>query len=189
MTLTLARLLPEDDPNPNPNQVLNSLDALKKTHRFDWLVEMCTQYQDDDDLDNKAYDDARATTDIRRRKPDGGGGGSGDGGDPKDTRALRRVKGIETASCCLSLINAIISFPESLADRSGLRSEFINLSMLDVLRLRPKCPGSQTPKRPPTSLERHICLLGAGPCAPGGAPLLRGCRKERQFYEGLAHAL
>ena len=144
--------------------MLDSLDALKKTHRFDWLVEMCTHYQDDDDLDNKAYDDARATTDIRRRKPDGGGGGTDDGGDPKDTRALRRVKGIETASCCLSLINAIISFPESLADRSRLRSEFIHLSILDVLRLRPKCPKSQPPERPPTSLEAHSLAEGWPVC-------------------------
>ena len=158
--------------------MIDSLDALKKTHRFDFLVEMCTHYQNDDDLGNKGYDDARATTDIRRRTPDGSGGSGDDGGDPKDTRALRRVKGIETASCCLSLINAIISFPESLADRSRLRSEFIQLSMLDVLRLWPKCPGSQTPKRPPTSLERHICLLRAGPCAPGGTPLPHGCQRE-----------
>ena len=116
--------------------MIDSLDALKKTHRFDWLVEMCTHYQDDDDLDNKGHDDF----DLPRATTDGGGGGSGDGGDPRDTRALRRVKGIETTSCCLSLINAIISFPESLADRLSLRSEFIQLLMLGVLRLRPKEP-------------------------------------------------
>ena len=139
--------------------MIDSLDAHKKTHRFNWLVELCTHYQDDDDLDNKSYDDfylARATTDR--------GGGSGDGGAPRDTRALRRVKGIETTSCCLSLINAIISFPESLADRSRLRSEFIQLSILDVLRLRPKCPRSQPLERPPSSLEAHSLAQGWAVC-------------------------
>ena len=37
-------------------------------------------------------------------------------------------------SCCLILINAIIGFPDSLVDRVKLRSEFIRLSLLDVLQ-------------------------------------------------------
>ena len=113
--------------------MLDSLDALNKTQRFDWLVEKCISYQGDDELDNKGDDD-------------GGGGGSGD---PKDTRALRRVKGIETARGCLILINSIISFPESLVVRLRLRTEFIQLSMLDVLQLRPKCPVARSRGRPP----------------------------------------
>ena len=158
--------LPGSKPNPNPNEVIDSLDALKKTHRFDWLVEMCTHYQDDDDLDNKGHDDF----DLPRATTDGGGGGSGDGGDPRDTPALRRVKGIETTSCCLSLINAIISFPESLADRLSLRSEFIQLSMLDVLRLKPKAPWLAAAEAAPTSLEAHPLAQGRPMCpgCPGG---------------------
>ena len=140
--------------------MLDSLDALNKTQRFDWLVEKCISYEDDDELDNKGDDD-------------GGGGGSGD---PKDTRALRRVKGIETASRCLILINSIISFPESLADRVRLRTEFIQLSMLDVLQLRPKRPVARSRGRP--HLQRPARLLGAGPCAPGGAPSSRGCQRD-----------
>ena len=132
--------------------MLDSLDALNKTQRFDWLVEKCISYQGDDELDNKGDDD-------------GGGGGSGD---PKDTRALRRVKGIEAASRCLILINSIISFPESLADRVRLRTEFIQLSMLDVLQLRPKCPVARSCGRP--HLQRPARLLGAGPCAPEERP-------------------
>jgi hypothetical protein len=140
--------------------VVDSLYELKKTQSFDWLVEKCISYQGDDELDNKGDDD-------------GGGGGSGD---PKDTRALRRVKGIEAASRCLILINSIISFPESLADRLRLRTEFIQLSMLDVLQLRPKRPVARSRGRP--HLQRPARLLGAGPCAPGGAPSSRGCQRD-----------
>ena len=123
------------------DQVLDSLDALKKTrrrmHRFGWLVEACNHDPVDEDQDEKGDDDdfdlSRATTGIRRRKPDGGGGGGGGGGVDPD-RALHRVKGVEMVSCCLILINAIIGFPESLVARVRLRSEFIRLSLLDVLQ-------------------------------------------------------
>ena len=169
--------LPGSKPNPNPNEVIDSLDALKKTHRFDWLVEMCTHYKDDDDLDNKGHDDF----DLPRATTDGDGGGSGDGGDPRDTRALRRVKGIETTVCCLRLMNAIISFPESVDDRQNLHSEFMGLSMLDVLRLRPKAPWLAAAEAAThLSRARPTRLLRAGPCAPGAReePRRLGFRRE-----------
>ena len=87
-------------------QVLDSLDALKKTrrrmHRFGWLVEACNHEPMDDqdggagEVDDGDFDLDRTKTGIRRPKPGGPGAIDPD-------RAQHRVKGVEMVSCCLTL--------------------------------------------------------------------------------------
>ena len=115
---------PNSNPNPIPNQaltllsaaalysaegheqVLDSLDALKKTrrrmHRFGWLVEACNHEPMDEqdggagEVDDGDFDLDRTKTGIRRPKPGGPGAVDPD-------RAQHRVKGVEMVSCCLTL--------------------------------------------------------------------------------------
>ena len=111
-------------------QVLESLDHLKKTrrrmHRFGWLVEACNQGADDADAGDDLTFEDRAVTGIQRKKDPNN--------DPEDSKSAQRAAAVQVVSCCLILINAVIGFPENLTDRVKLRSEFIRLSLLDVLQ-------------------------------------------------------